>query len=174
MVHHEYPFLLFLSVLHILRRLVTRLDVSRYEVNRRCQIVLGCVVLAFSKIPSEVRQDVLTNVKLQTTTPSQSRSSRCSPKRGKYQSMFAGSGHSRFADSRCGKLIGVLMEERKRRGFDNHVHRPWIRRPSTVDTVHAIVLLSRARHGEPWPTTTSHLPFLSNYHLLHRATSPIA
>jgi len=32
----EYPFLHFLSVPRILRRLVTRLNVRRYEVNQSC------------------------------------------------------------------------------------------------------------------------------------------
>lgn len=87
LAHHEYPFL-FLFVVRILCRLVTRLDVRSYEVNRRCQIVLGRVVLALSDIPSEVRQDELTDVKLQAKTPSQPKFPTRFSKRGEYQSIF--------------------------------------------------------------------------------------
>ena len=121
LAHHEYPFLLFLPVLHILRRLVTRLNMRRNEVNRWCQIVLGCVVLAFSNIPGEVCQDELTDIELQTTALSQSRASTSLSKCGNHQSISTDLSQSRCVGSRCAQLIGVSTEERKRRGFDNHV-----------------------------------------------------
>jgi len=45
-----------------------------HQVDGGCQIVLRRVILALSNIPREVRQDELTDIKLQTATPSQFKS----------------------------------------------------------------------------------------------------
>jgi len=63
------------------------------------------------------------------------------------------------------------MKERKRRGFDNHVHHPPIRRPKTRSTP---LSYFRGRDTAAMAHDDEPPPFLSNHHLPHRATMPTA
>ena len=82
--------------------------------------MLRRVVLALSNIPREVRQDELTDVKLQTRAKS-AKISHKFPDSAKYQSISTNRGYDRYIGIRYAKLVGALTEERKRRGADNHV-----------------------------------------------------
>jgi hypothetical protein len=82
--------------------------------------VLRRVVLALPNIPREVRQDELTDVKLQTRAKS-AKISHEFPDSAKYQSISTNRGYDRYVGVRYAELVGALTEERKRRGADNHV-----------------------------------------------------